>query len=233
MEFRTVAGLLGIFTSCWYLLVALLPRFYKIHKGKKDANFSIDPYLASILSCALWVFYGMVHPHHRLLVMIDGFGLCIQSVYVAMYLRANEKQILFVRKKSVAGFVFYLLTLLLYTVITLIPISKPYGSFAIGVPCILVNTLVYATQCRTLLKVYKAKSLEYMPIFGWFLYFLNSGCWLTYALLRFDPFIVASTGLRCIMGIIQLSVSTYYYRRYPQSKYKKIDEMLPKYNKGD
>jgi uncharacterized protein with PQ loop repeat len=53
------------------------PTFYKIIKKKDVEEFKPDPYLATVLNCAFWVFYGMpfVHPNSLLVVTINGVGL--------------------------------------------------------------------------------------------------------------------------------------------------------------
>ncbi|GAU19651.1 hypothetical protein TSUD_185670 [Trifolium subterraneum] len=42
--------------------------------------------------------------------------------------------------------------------------------------------------------------------------FLNGAVWLTYALLKWDPFIVIPNGLGTISGLIQLILYAVYYR---------------------
>lgn len=45
------------------------------------------PYLATLLNCALWVFYGIpiVHPNSILVVTINGIGLVIEATYLTIY----------------------------------------------------------------------------------------------------------------------------------------------------
>ena len=44
--------------------------FYRICKAKDVEEFKADPYLATLLNCMLWVFYGLpiVHPNSILVV---------------------------------------------------------------------------------------------------------------------------------------------------------------------
>jgi len=63
------------------------PTFYKIIKQKSVEEFKPDPYIATVLNCAFWVFYGMpfVHPNSLLVVTINGVGLVFEFVYLAIF----------------------------------------------------------------------------------------------------------------------------------------------------
>ena len=63
------------------------PTFYKIIKQKSVEEFKADPYIATVLNCAFWVFYGMpfVHPHTLLVVTINTVGLVFEFFYLAIF----------------------------------------------------------------------------------------------------------------------------------------------------
>lgn len=63
------------------------PTFITIWKQKSVAGFKPDPYVATVLNCAMWVFYGMpfVHPDSILVVTINGFGFCLELFYIAIF----------------------------------------------------------------------------------------------------------------------------------------------------
>jgi solute carrier family 50 protein (sugar transporter) len=50
-------------------------------------EFKADPYLATLLNCMLWVFYGLpiVHPNSILVVTINGVGLVVEGIYLIIY----------------------------------------------------------------------------------------------------------------------------------------------------
>lgn len=71
------------------------PTFWRICKAKDTEEFKADPYLATLLNCMLWVFYGIpiVHPNSILVVTINGIGLVIEAAYlVIFFLYANNKK---------------------------------------------------------------------------------------------------------------------------------------------
>ena len=63
------------------------PTFYGIVKKKTVEEFKPDPYIATVLNCAVWVFYGMpfVHPNSILVVTINSVGLAFEFVYLTIY----------------------------------------------------------------------------------------------------------------------------------------------------
>ncbi|WJX56451.1 hypothetical protein P8452_42112 [Trifolium repens] len=73
------------------------PTFYKIIKKKDVEEFKPDPYLATVLNCAFWVFYGMpfVHPNSLLVVTINGVGLVFRvclSYHLLCLCRERRKE---------------------------------------------------------------------------------------------------------------------------------------------
>jgi len=69
------------------------PTFYKIIKKKDVEEFKPYPYLATVLTCASWVFYGMPFVGNNLLdVIINGVGLGLMIVYLTIFfIYANKK----------------------------------------------------------------------------------------------------------------------------------------------
>ncbi|KAM0909713.1 hypothetical protein ACQ4PT_014651 [Festuca glaucescens] len=93
--FRNVVGIVGNVIS-FGLFLAPVQTFWKIVK-KDVEEFSADPYLATLLNCLLWVFYGLplVHPNSMLVVTINRIGLVIEAIYLIIYLvhAPNKKRL--------------------------------------------------------------------------------------------------------------------------------------------
>jgi solute carrier family 50 (sugar transporter) len=70
------------------------PVFWRIIKKKDVEEFKPDPYLATLLNCMLWVFYGLpiVHPNSILVVTINGVGLVIEGIYLLIFFIYATKQ---------------------------------------------------------------------------------------------------------------------------------------------
>lgn len=68
-------------------MCACRPTFYKIIKKKDVEEFKLDPYIATVLNCLFWIFYGMpfVHPDSILVVTINSVGLVLELIYVSIF----------------------------------------------------------------------------------------------------------------------------------------------------
>lgn len=63
------------------------PTFWKIIKKKDTEEFKPDPYMATVLNCLFWIFYGMpfVHPDSTLVVTINAVGLALELIYLTVF----------------------------------------------------------------------------------------------------------------------------------------------------
>lgn len=50
-------------------------------------EFKPDPYLATVLNCLLWIFYGLpfIHPDSLLVVTINSIGLALELIYLTIF----------------------------------------------------------------------------------------------------------------------------------------------------
>ncbi|RHN49839.1 putative SWEET sugar transporter [Medicago truncatula] len=190
------------------------PTFYTIIKKKDVEEFKSHPYLATLLNCAFWVFYGMpfVHPNSLLVVTINGVGLVFMIVYLTIYfIYANKKG----RKDM--GF-WLLLEAIFFAAIVLITMLVFHGttgrSLIVGIVCDVFNILMYISPLTIMKKVITTKSVKYMPFWLSVFNFLNGLCWTTYALLHpFDLYVLISNGIGVISGTVQLILYGYYWCR--------------------
>ncbi|QHN77027.1 Bidirectional sugar transporter SWEET7b [Arachis hypogaea] len=201
---RTVIGIIGNVIS-FGLFFSPAPTFYRIIKKKSVEEFKPDPYIATVLNCAFWVFYGLpfVHPHSVLVVTINGVGLVFEFVYLTIfYIYATNKG----RRK-----VLFLLgsEALFFAAVALITLLVLHGtherSLVVGVLCDIFNIMMYVSPLTIMTKVIKTKSVEYMPFWLSLTNFLNGVCWTTYALIHpFDIYVLVSNGIGALSGLIQL-----------------------------
>ncbi|MCL7021606.1 hypothetical protein MKW94_020930 [Papaver nudicaule] len=229
----TVAGIIGNVISLT-LFLSPIPTFYSIHKKDAvEADISPYPYLMAVFNCASWVCYGLVKPNSLLFVTMNGIGLAIEFIYVALYLfYASKEQTLCALKNTIFAFALYLVELLFMTAIYLD--SMPWrdaGIASLGFVCVNGNFSRILPYTDMLLKVRQTKSLEHISFWLSLFGFLNAACWLTYGLLRLDTYILTMSIMNCAFGVVQLSVYAYYYFRYPQqSKSNKIHDENPNAN---
>lgn len=58
-----------------------------IIRAKSVQAFKPDPYVATLLNCAMWMFYGLpiVHPDSLLVITINGAGLVIETIFIVIF----------------------------------------------------------------------------------------------------------------------------------------------------
>ncbi|KAL2335639.1 hypothetical protein Fmac_016852 [Flemingia macrophylla] len=181
------------------------PTFYKIIKKKAVEEFKPDPYIATVLNCAFWVFYGMpfVHPNSLLVVTINGIGLVFEFVYLTIFfIYATNKG----RKKVV---LYLIVEVILFAAIVLVTMLALHGtirrSLIVGVLCDIFNVMMYVSPLTIMAKVIKTKSVKYMPFWLSLANFLNGLCWTTYALIHpFDIYVLISNSIGAVSGLVQL-----------------------------
>ncbi|KAL1357070.1 hypothetical protein HN51_009063 [Arachis hypogaea] len=201
---RNVVGVIGNVIS-FGLFFSPAPTFYRIIKRKSVEEFKPDPYIATVLNCAFWVFYGLpfVHPHSILVVTINSIGLAFEFVYLTIfYIYATNKG-----RKKVA--IYLVIEAIFFAVIALITLLALHGtrkrSLVVGVLCDIFNVMMYVSPLTIMAKVIKTKSVEFMPFWLSLANFLNGVCWTTYALIHpFDLYVLISNSIGAVSGLIQL-----------------------------
>lgn len=71
----------------FFLFFLCSPTFVKICKAKSVQEFKPDPYLATILNCLMWTFYGLpfVTKHNILVLTINGAGFVIEMFFIVIF----------------------------------------------------------------------------------------------------------------------------------------------------
>ncbi|XP_008239745.1 PREDICTED: bidirectional sugar transporter SWEET5 isoform X1 [Prunus mume] len=207
---RTVVGIIGNVISLG-LFLSPIPTFWRIIKLKTVADFKPDPYVATLLNCAMWVFYGMpfVHPDSILVITINGAGLVIEFIYITIFIiyspGSKRKKIFIALVTEVIFFV-----IVVFVVLYCFHTTKR-RSLIVGIICIVFNILMYASPLTIMKMVIKTKSVKYMPFYLSLTNLLNGVVWVVYALLKFDINILIPNGLGAISGIIQLILYATFY----------------------
>ncbi|BAU01048.1 bidirectional sugar transporter SWEET6b-like [Vigna umbellata] len=217
---RNVVGIIGNVIS-FGLFFSPAPTFYGIVKKKSVEEFKPDPYLATVLNCAFWVFYGMpfVHPNSILVLTINSVGLVFEFFYLTIYyIYATNKG----RKKVL---IFLLIELIFFAAVALVTMLALHGtkkrSLVVGILSDIFNVMMYVSPLTVMAKVIKTKSVKYMPFWLSVANFLNGLCWTTYALIHpFDLYVLISNGIGAISGLVQLLL----YACYCSCKSEKDDD---------
>ncbi|KAL5702637.1 hypothetical protein ACHQM5_027832 [Ranunculus cassubicifolius] len=217
VDARFVIGIVGNIIS-FGLFLSQIPTYVKIVKRKDVENFSPNPALATMLNCAMWVFYGLpfVHPHSTLVWTINGIGLLMEAIYIIIYLcYANNRSRLIVMGKLLA-------ILAIVSVIDVSVLEAAHGTkrrtLIVGIICIVLNILMYAMPLDSAWTVWKTKSVEYMPFWLLLANLCNGAIWAVYGLLPYDFNLVVCNGAGFGLGVLQVGLYTYISCHYPQEK---------------
>ncbi|CAN1179786.1 Bidirectional sugar transporter SWEET5 [Linum perenne] len=166
----------------------------------------------TFLNCCVWCVYGlpMVKPDSVLVLTINGFGFCLELVYISIFFVFSPWG---KRKKMIK---FLLAEMLFFVVVVLITFlafhTPPKRATFVGIICIIFNILMYVSPLTVMKMVFQTKSVKYMPFFLSFAGFWNGVVWTVYALLKFDINILVPNGLGTIAALIQLILYGVFYR---------------------
>ncbi|XP_004306335.1 PREDICTED: bidirectional sugar transporter SWEET4-like [Fragaria vesca subsp. vesca] len=209
---RTVVGVVGNVISA-FLFLSPIPTFIKICKKKDVESFDPKIYLATVLNCLCWCYYGLpfVNPNSILVVTINGAGLLIELIYLGIFVfYAPPKGRRTVFNWLVPEFVFFV-AVVVVTMLTIseheMAMNRPLRAVVVGIICDIFNVIMYGSPLFIVKKVIKTKSVKYMPFTISLANFMNGCCWTAYALLgKVDYFILISNGLGAFFGLVQLIV---------------------------
>ncbi|CAL1358018.1 unnamed protein product [Linum trigynum] len=212
---RTVVGIIGNVIS-FGLFLSPVPTFWRICKKKDVEEFQPYPYIAAVMNCLVWVFYGtpVITPNSVLVVTINSIGLALELIYLSIFVfydRHNKG-----RKKVFLGL---LGEVLLFGVIIAVALAgfhtQHSRNITVGIVADVFNIIMYASPLAVMAKVYKTKSVEFMPLWLSVANFANGSIWTAYALIHgIDWFIVVSNGLGAIFAVVQLVFYAYFSTKY-------------------
>ncbi|CAI9758606.1 unnamed protein product [Fraxinus pennsylvanica] len=163
------------------------------------------------MNCVFWIFYGLpiVHPDSLLVVTINGIGLAMELIYLCIFFvftsPKNRRTILLFLLGEIAVFaVMVVLTLHFFH-------SHQARSMFVGVVCDIFGIIMYGSPLSIVRKVFKTKSVEFLPFWLCFAGFMNGLFWFTYAFLKtIDPYLAVGNGIGALLGLIQLCVYVYF-----------------------
>ncbi|CAF2273641.1 hypothetical protein BRARA_D01048 [Brassica rapa] len=221
-QVRFIVGIIGNVIS-FFLFFSPMPTFWRIFKNKSVEEFQPWPYVATMMNCMLWVFYGLpvVHKDSILVTTINAVGMGFEAFYISVFLiycggkknfRRNIGLYLVAEVIAVAGIV----------LITLFAIQNEFAKQTfVGVICDVFNIAMYGAPSLVIKKVIRTRSVEYMPFLLSFVSFVNAGIWTAYSLIyKLDLYVLISNGLGTALCASQLIVYGLYRNATPRDEDK-------------
>ncbi|KAK4483298.1 hypothetical protein RD792_010483 [Penstemon davidsonii] len=200
------------------------PTFWRIVKKRSIEEFSSIPYIILLLNASFWTYYGIIIPNGLLLITINGFGATVQAIYIFIFLLFAPPN-LKVRTGALAGILN--VGLLVGTIlVTRLALERDAQIKTIGIFCVSITIISFASPLAAMRTVVKTRSVEYMPFFLSFFYFLVALMWAIYAVLVRDIFIGIPNGTGLALGVCQLVIYAVYRNAKP-SKSVEDDSIQP------
>ncbi|KAM2334730.1 hypothetical protein ACFXTH_012236 [Malus domestica] len=208
-------GVIGNIISV-LMFLAPVPTFWRIVKHRSTEDFESLPYVCTLLNSSLWTYYGIIKSGELLVATINGFGATVEIVYLCLFLKyapakMRVKTVILIGTLDVG----FLAVAILATWLALVGDTR---IDAIGFICAGLNIIMYASPLVVMKTVVTTKSVEYMPFFLSFFFFINGGVWTFYAWLLQDVFLGVPNGIGFLLGTTQLVLYAIYRNAKPSNQ---------------
>ncbi|XP_050215464.1 bidirectional sugar transporter SWEET17 [Mercurialis annua] len=215
---ETLIFSVGVIGNVISVLMFLSPvgTFWRIIKNRSTEDFESLPYVCTLLNAALWTYYGIIKPGAYLVATVNSFGILTEIVFVTIFL-IYAPQKTRAKTASLVGLldVGFLAAAIL---ITWLALEGDVRIDATGFMCAGLNIIMYGSPLAAMKTVVTTKSVEFMPFFLSFFFFLNGGIWTFYAVLTKDYFLGVPNGAGFCLGIGQLLLYAIYRNAKPSKK---------------
>ncbi|KAB1994943.1 hypothetical protein ES319_D13G129400v1 [Gossypium barbadense] len=222
----SLSFLVGVVGNIISVLLFLSPlgTFCRIVRHRSTEEFESFPYICTLLNSALWTYYGVTKPGSLLVATVNGFGIVVELIYVALFLIFAPPRI-----KAKTGILFGVFDVgfVAATVLgTQLILDGEMRIDVIGFLCAGLNILMYGSPLAAMRTVMTSKSVEYMPFLLSFFVFLNGAIWTLYAVLVKDYFLGVPNGIGFVLGIAQLLLYAIYSREHNNKSSKTSSDEL-------
>nr|CAB3449863.1 unnamed protein product [Digitaria exilis] len=206
------------------------PTFYRVFRKKSTEGFQSTPYVVTLFSCMLWIFYALVKSGSELLVTINGVGCVIETVYIAMYLVYAPRNARVLTAKMLLG-----LNVGVFGIVALVTMLLSKGTLRVhvlGWICVSVALSVFAAPLSIMRQVIRTKSVEFMPFSLSFFLVVSAVIWFAYGALKKDVFVAFPNVLGFVFGLAQMALYMAYRNRRPAAAVVMVEEgKLPEHVK--
>nr|XP_018676040.1 PREDICTED: bidirectional sugar transporter SWEET16 isoform X3 [Musa acuminata subsp. malaccensis] len=135
----------GIVGNVISVLVFASPinTFRRIVRNRSTEDFEPSPYVITLLNSSLWVYYGITKPGGLLIVTVNGVGVVMEAVYVALFLLYAAPPL-----KAKTAVLVAALDVGFFGAVALVTRLAVHGSsrvVVIGFVCAFLNVLMYGS----------------------------------------------------------------------------------------
>ncbi|KAF1783155.1 SWEET sugar transporter [Phytophthora cactorum] len=196
--------------------VSLLPDFQRMRKMKSTGDMSVLPCVLLYANCYLLCWYSYAVDNIIPLFLTAALGVISGAILAVFFYKwtAHKRDVMKV-------FIISAIVMLLETIYGLIALlgwtgqSRSSTGTALGVLVIISSVGLYASPMATIRHVIRTKTSSSMPFTMGVVNVINSFCWVVYAILVDDVFILVPNASGALLGSIQLILTLIYPRKAP------------------
>ena len=200
-----------------YFFLAPVVLFHQLVNEQKDIK-DIPGILliCSLMNCVLWLDYGLLDDSLQV-YFANGLGGAITLIWITIFL-------IYLGKQN-CGYAFVLILLLMAFVggvsyVFYFIISKKLT----GLAAMVFNVLMYAAPGEKIVRVFKTKKYNLIPIFSTLGGFFCSLCWLMFGIYKSDKNLIIPNGLGLFFAILQIIVYLVFYCKKRSEENFDIDD---------
>ncbi|KAL3716681.1 hypothetical protein ACJRO7_008294 [Eucalyptus globulus] len=206
-----IFGVLGNIISI-VVFLAPVPTFCRICRKKSTEEFESVPYVVSLFSAMLWLYYASLKSESSafLLITVNSVGCAVETIYIALYLTYAPKQArMMTLRLLLLNFGGYCSILLLSHFLT----EGSARVQLVGWICVALSVAVFAAPLSVIKMVICTKSVEFMPFFLSLFLLLSAVTWLLYGVFLKDLYVAGPNVLGVIFGVLQMALHAIYRKR--------------------
>ncbi|KAL8249967.1 hypothetical protein R6Q59_006835 [Mikania micrantha] len=213
-----VFGLLGniISTGVYF---APMPTMIAICKGKSTMGFQSLPYVVSLLSALLWLFYAFIKGGDTtfLLITINTLGTFIESIYIIIFLIYATPH---AKKQTFKGLTGVMVLCLVISLGSFFCFQGQTRVQVVGWICVGISVCVFAAPLTIVFQVVRTQSVEFMPLSLSCFLTLSATMWFAYGMSLKDICVTVPNVLGFLLGVFQMGLYAYYRKEPTKQKQK-------------
>ncbi|GFT69314.1 sugar transporter SWEET1 [Nephila pilipes] len=181
----------------------------KIWHKKSTCDISALPFLCGLMSCSLWLRYGLLI-NDSALIIVNATGSTLQILYLMWYAKFNASKGTFYKQLAVAifisGFLYY------YTTYCT---EGEEARYIAGIAACTAGVLFMASPLAAVAHVLKTKNVDTLPFPMILSTFIMATLWLCYGVLTNDLFVQVPNFLGALLALSQLCLFAMYSNKKP------------------
>ncbi|KAF4316166.1 hypothetical protein BBO99_00008338 [Phytophthora kernoviae] len=197
-----------------FMRVSLLPDFQRMRKNKSTGDMSVMPCIMLYTNCYLLCWYAYLVSNIVPLFLTAALGVVTGAILAYFFYRWTIHKRYVMKMFIISGVIILLETI--YGVIGVLGFTGQDRSSmgtAMGIIVVVSSIGLYGSPMATIRRVIQTKTSSSMPFTMGVVNVINSFCWVVYAILVDDIFILVPNAAGALLGSVQLILTFIYPRK--------------------